>query len=428
MKIPIKNYFHLFLIISEFFLATMLLTIFAFGVKLNKEKGKLERVWICSKIIAVDNMLNENINLQPIESITYNQNNGIKIKSKLNKTYKTYLLDFSGKNDCDAKFKKCGILDTYGNYMCIPEDEPCPINEIILESKNNESYKNNKKYNSLDYSIKDNLYYTNNSFDNNIIVYLNNKKNYTYFINEYNFKVDEDIYNEYFEDKADLTIEPFGHNKSVEYIQKKINDDKNKDKYVKNISDIFFIKNYIGFKSYEDLNLLISQKEYLLKLNQIEFPNITATVFAMISFVSLLFLIIFSLTQFFNVEKRSYINKKTDEIINISIVIGIYFTILIGYTVYLIYICYKINRNNKCTDLKKIGADDNIKYHIKEACKIIIDTNCLLISGFALFALSIIFFIISWYTEHLYEFYLKMKGRKLELQFRYLEKKYKLSY
>ena len=174
--------------------------------------------------------------------------------------------------------------------------------------------------------------------------------------------------------------------------------------------------------------MLISQKEYLLELNKIKFPNITATVFAMISFVALLFLIIFSLTQFFNVEKRSYINKKTDEIINISIVIGIYFTILIGYTVYLIYICFQINRNNKCTDLKKIGADDNIKYHIKEACKIIINTNCLLISGFALFALSIIFFIISWYTEHLYEFYLKMKGRKLELQFRYLEKKYKLSY
>ena len=306
MKIPIKNYFHLFLIISEFILATMLLTIFAFGVKLNKEKGKLERVWICSKIIAVDNMLNENINLQPIESITYNQNEGINIKSKLNNNYTIYLLNNATKNGCDTKFKKCGILDTYGNYMCIPEDEPCPINEIKIEKKNN----NNKKYNSLDYSIEDNLYYTNNSFNNNIIVYLNNKKNYTYFINEYNFKVDEDIYNEYFEDKADLTIEPFGHNKSVEYIQKKINDDKNKDKYVKNISDIFFIKNYIGFKSYEDLNLLISQKEYLLELNQIEFPNITATVFAMISFVTLLFLIIFSLTQFFNVEKRSYINKK----------------------------------------------------------------------------------------------------------------------
>ena len=213
MKIPIKNYFHLFLIISEFILVTMLLTIFAFGVKLNKEKGKLEKVWIRSKIIAVDNMLNENINLQPIESITYNQNDGIKINNKLSKTYISYLLNNATKNDCDTNFKKCGILDTYGNYMCIPEDEPCPINEIILESKNNESYKNNKKYISLDYSIKDNLYYTNNSFNNNIIVYLNNKKNYTYFINEYNFKVDADIYNKYFEDKADLTIEPFGHNK-----------------------------------------------------------------------------------------------------------------------------------------------------------------------------------------------------------------------
>jgi hypothetical protein len=31
---------------------------------------------------------------------------------------------------CPYKFKKCGIIDTLGNHLCIPENENCPLNSI----------------------------------------------------------------------------------------------------------------------------------------------------------------------------------------------------------------------------------------------------------------------------------------------------------
>jgi hypothetical protein len=35
------------------------------------------------------------------------------------------------KNDiCLYKFKKCGVIDTLENYLCIPETETCPLNKI----------------------------------------------------------------------------------------------------------------------------------------------------------------------------------------------------------------------------------------------------------------------------------------------------------
>ena len=44
-----------------------------------------------------------------------------------------YLLNNSHKNCEDINFQQCGILDTYGNIMCIPKEEKCPINKIIID-------------------------------------------------------------------------------------------------------------------------------------------------------------------------------------------------------------------------------------------------------------------------------------------------------
>lgn len=80
------------------------------------------------------------------------------------------------------------------------------------------------------------------------------------------------------------------------------------------------------------------------------------------------------------------------------------------------------------SDLKKIESDDNIKDYIKDICKIIDQKLFLIISGFFLFFVSLILFIIAWFFEKLYESYLRIKGRKLDLQWRYMERKYNLSY
>ena len=46
--------------------------------------------------------------------------------------YKNYeeLLNNSKKDICEEGFKKCGILDTYGNIMCLENNLSCPITEL----------------------------------------------------------------------------------------------------------------------------------------------------------------------------------------------------------------------------------------------------------------------------------------------------------
>lgn len=40
-------------------------------------------------------------------------------------------LNFVGKNErCSLKYKKCGIIDSLNNYLCVPENEVCPLNKI----------------------------------------------------------------------------------------------------------------------------------------------------------------------------------------------------------------------------------------------------------------------------------------------------------
>ena len=119
---------------------------------------------------------------------------------------------------------------------------------------------------------------------------------------------------------------------------------------------------------------------------------------------------------------------KNKDLLPKLIIFGFYIIVFIGNLIYLIYICVKININNNCTDLKKIESDDNIKDYIKDICKIIDQKLFLIISGFFLFFVSLILFIIAWFFEKLYESYLRIKGRKLDLQWRYMERKYNLSY
>ena len=74
-----------------------------------------------------------------------------------------YLLMHSTKNECETKYKKCGILDSMKNIMCIPESEICPLNGIKTSlSENYNIYKSGKFYNY-------NLYFTNHNINNSII-------------------------------------------------------------------------------------------------------------------------------------------------------------------------------------------------------------------------------------------------------------------
>ena len=116
-----RNYVHLLLILSELLImASMIIIIFKYYYRdWNKE------IWIGSKILTMKNIMkdNNNNNLYPL--LSYDTNANYKYSYY-------YLLQHSGKY-CEVNYKKCGILDTYGNIMCIPKEDECPINDIIVD-------------------------------------------------------------------------------------------------------------------------------------------------------------------------------------------------------------------------------------------------------------------------------------------------------
>lgn len=72
--------------------------------------------------------------------------------------------------NCEKGFKKCGYLDTFNNTICLPNEEICPINDIvILPSETKHTFSNYQNINiNKDYI----LYYTNQANENPVIVEL----------------------------------------------------------------------------------------------------------------------------------------------------------------------------------------------------------------------------------------------------------------
>lgn len=40
---------------------------------------------------------------------------------------------------CFSKHKPCGIIDTLGNYLCVPEEESCPVNRLFIRKQLDEN-------------------------------------------------------------------------------------------------------------------------------------------------------------------------------------------------------------------------------------------------------------------------------------------------
>lgn len=60
---------------------------------------------------------------------------GSSIKSKA-----YFNLEKSSIKDCFPKYKNCGIVDSLGNYLCIPITEVCPVNKINIKNASGENF------------------------------------------------------------------------------------------------------------------------------------------------------------------------------------------------------------------------------------------------------------------------------------------------
>ncbi len=185
-----RKYVHLLLITSEAIIISCCLTMI---IKYDRTGWK-SKIWMGSKILTLKEEIKiNNHDLFPLLYIS-----PIGIKTEYNQNYES-LLKHSGKI-CEANYKKCGILDTMGNIMCIPKEDECPINDMIVDliSKNDYYISNGYKAAYLDNLGEEYaLYFTNESTDKEIIVKMKFTVETPRYINQDNFKFDQDTYDSY---------------------------------------------------------------------------------------------------------------------------------------------------------------------------------------------------------------------------------------
>ena len=275
--------------------------------------------------------------------------------------------------------------------MCIPEDDKCPINDIVVDLKTKKDDYIDRGYEvgyleNLDFNNY--LYYRNIETENKIVVKLNKEENTPKYIHEGNFKFDNKTYEDYIMDSSDygtdddevysyfidinykinkkkklrklIANNEYGDEEITSYILQRFNESINIDKTFTKISDNLFAGNYIGFKDSSHL------KDYtnfeLYNLYFIIFPNYTSYIFC---FFGLIIVGVFALSQLWliilNIRDDDSENKKSFCWIFIP-----YLIFFIGYFSYILYEYFNIYKNRRPSDLTKVKADPFLEDLLKE--------------------------------------------------------------
>ena len=373
-----RQYVHLLLILSEVIIIAFLIIII---VERNKQ-DKLHNIYMGSVLLTVSKFMDKNnYETYPLLSIE-----SIDKKTEYYYDYVSLLQDSSDK--CKNGYKKCGILDTYGNIMCIPQDDECPINEVIVDysSKYNEytsrGYKIAYFKNLGDDKI---LYYTNTKIDNPIVVNIIISDEIPTYINNENFIFDQDLYNDYHSDQekrsggksggrygggggfggggggfggggigsggGGFRYLMYGDSGVNDYIESLLKNNQHIDESAYHIYGNIYAKNYIGFKDYANMEKYINIHS-IYNLYFIAFPNIAFYILAFISIAILVILIIFSLCRFCHEDKP---NEGFDPnavcCAKIKIIIP-FISIYIAYIIYIIYTCSKVASKRVLLEIK----------------------------------------------------------------------------
>ena len=366
----------------------------------------VEKVWMASKIKTVIDIISKKKALCPFLDINSNLTG-----NRYPHDYE-YLLNNSHKNCEDINYQKCGILDTYGNIMCIPKEEKCPVNEIIIDFYNKTEDYISKGYNSVrcenlseDYA----LYYTNNKIDKRIYVNLSISSEHPRYLNNDTFLFDDqafihligypsydnDYYDydydydsgssgydyDYYDDDDDDDYggedpwwsfrkikkkvrkkhrlrkleydeeEELGNYEVWSYIYKKMDEDENIDNSYDMIGEGLYAGTYIGFKDYSGMNKY--QELDLREMYLTIYPNLAAVVFAYMIGIGFFIAISITLIVFYSCDC-------CDDDCFCFIMYGMpffYFFLSAGHFSYSLYEKYNIYGDGKIDELTNIRAD-----------------------------------------------------------------------
>ena len=349
--------------------------------------SEYEYIWFCSKILTVRKMIKNN---NKKDRIFFRYYNGEEYR------FVDHYLDFLkrvSKGECLSGYKKCGILDTYGNPFCVTQNTNCPVNQMIydLASKLSSYQNDNYNYYTIENIPQLNLYYKNGILNNGVIVQMLYQESRPKYINENNFVFDKYAFEECFGDldgddddddyddddddddndalskaiidgsvdfASDLIQD--GVNiariyKLLDYIDKKIKEDKNIDYNFTYINYNYYVKNYLGFENIEDaedfskINFSIYKKRY---------PDFLSMVFAIMFLIIFFILTIYLFCSFFKSREI-----KTCYII---LIIVFYCPSFLGFYIYSIVIYSRDFKNETFELAKRIRADKFIVDFLKE--------------------------------------------------------------
>ena len=357
-------------------LHVLMITIFiSFIIKYYIGFSEYEYIWFCSKIVTIKKMIKDN---NKYEKIFYGYNeDGQELK------YIDNYLDFlknAKKEGCPINYKKCGILDTYGNNFCRPENVRCPINDIKydLNSKSSEYVGNGYSYYRIEDEPNLNLYYKYEVQNKGVIVKWIFSDSQPKYIDEDNFIIDVDAYNEIFNslDLEEKSVDDIGKilgkgliqgnidnddaselKKILElsdYIKEKINKDENIDYDYSYVNGNEYVKNYMGFKNYQDA------KDFEIidfSIYKERFPDFYAMIFS--AFLLSLF-IIFAIINVVFLIKDGYVCC----LFYISIIL--YISSFLYLWIYSIDIYINYFKNESIDIAKRIRGDKFIEKFLKE--------------------------------------------------------------
>lgn len=374
-----------------------------------RDSRKFEYVWICSKIKTIKNIVKENsFDKQIFDSISP--------KGKVISLSTTYydLLKLNTESGCKNGYRQCGILDTFGNKLCIDSTYPCPINSIISDLTSKRYDYINKGYNVANLkrmSYNYDLYFSNELIVGNATISMIKAYYKPKFINYNNFILDTDAFQETFgslklpensninynidknktnddirrrlsdDDNVDVgklasdiisslenginSLILYSNAKSLlkfmDYLEEKLEiDENNDDKYYTNIGDNYYVKNYIGFRNNEELDQFLN---FEFSFHERLFPNKISGIFAIIC------LVIFFILFIINIVALSMAGDRSDKdaamvILIVSFIINL--IIFLGFLIYSITIYKDVYNNKDLLILNTIKSDDFINGFIKE--------------------------------------------------------------
>ena len=408
---------------ASFITGTFILFIYLLNLIIRYYLSRYEYIWFNSKILSIGNItdslyLNYTIYHYLYDRWTY---------SALNYSYYE-LLENATKGNCKVGLKQCGILDTIGNKLCLPEEYECPINDIFIDFFINE--RDHRGYNICHYDVlpftTDYLvYFTNTKTDGNIVASILNTTNIPGFIGNHCFvfcvESFEDRYNYQIFDENEkkkeknktfkiaigevngtnglyrkfeaferYTYTNSWHNISAtkiaitkeeglgDFLYEAFSKAKNRDKYYKKISDAVYVKNFVGFENREQLDKFKNTDFTIYKSLFPDNIRISPIIFTEV-------LLALSIYIFYAWDKK-------------YIYIYIYNFFIICFFVFIfIYVCCSYNAEKiDYSYLEEINSDDNVKDFINEFLDIIENRKNFFKISLAFLIISGFFYILSY--------------------------------